>query len=161
MRIEDSLAADVQSRTPDGFSALSSEDFMKIMFTELANQDPLEPQDSSKLLEQIQSLRSIESDLDLQQTLQDLTEQSARSSESFAELQETLTRMTAQSWISSAGVLIGKHVSGTDSFGDPVAGVVSAVTVSGDSVTLQLTGGGSLPLENVDQVNEPQNGGAE
>ena len=35
------------------FNELSSEDFMKIIFTELQQQDPFEPNDSSALLEQL------------------------------------------------------------------------------------------------------------
>ena len=46
-----------------GFGALDSEEFLNIMFTELQNQDPFEPNDSSALLEQLNSIRSIESDM--------------------------------------------------------------------------------------------------
>ena len=56
----------------NGFNALSSEDFIKIIFTELANQDPFQPNDSSALLEQLNSIRSIESDTKLIDKLEDL-----------------------------------------------------------------------------------------
>ena len=48
-----------------GFSAMDSEEFVKIIFTELQNQDPFQPNDSSALLEQLNSIRSIESDMAL------------------------------------------------------------------------------------------------
>ena len=47
------------------FTELSSEEFIKIIFTELQNQDPFKPNDSSALLEQLNSIRSIESDIEL------------------------------------------------------------------------------------------------
>ena len=59
-----------------GFAALRSEDFIKVMLSELTNQDPFEPQDSAALLEQMSSLRNIESQLSLQNQARgsDLTE---------------------------------------------------------------------------------------
>ena len=51
-------------RTPTSqFSEMTSEDFIKIMFTELTNQDPFQPNDSQALLEQINTIRSIEADI--------------------------------------------------------------------------------------------------
>ena len=43
------------------FNELASEDFIQIIFTELTNQDPLAPNDTSALLDQLNSIRSIES----------------------------------------------------------------------------------------------------
>ena len=51
------------------FNELSSEDFMQIIFTELQQQDPFEPNDSSALLEQLNSIRAIESDIELTKNL--------------------------------------------------------------------------------------------
>jgi flagellar hook assembly protein FlgD len=44
--------------TSSRFSEMSSEDFMKIIFTELQSQDPFKPNDSGALLEQMNSIRS-------------------------------------------------------------------------------------------------------
>ena len=54
------------------FNELSSEDFLQIIFTELQQQDPFEPNDSSALLEQLNSIRAIESDIDLTKKLEDI-----------------------------------------------------------------------------------------
>ena len=66
----------------DAFSSLKSQDFVKIMFTELSNQDPLKPNDSNALLEQMSSLRSIQSDLDLSEKLEALVSQNQMASAS-------------------------------------------------------------------------------
>ena len=39
--------------------ALGSEEFLKIILTELTSQDPLSPNDTSALLDQISTIRSI------------------------------------------------------------------------------------------------------
>ena len=46
--------------SPNGFSSLSSADFIRIIFAELANQDPVQPNDSSALLDQMSSIRNID-----------------------------------------------------------------------------------------------------
>ena len=57
------------TQAPKGMSALTTEEFSKIIFTELANQDPLSPNDTGALLQQISTLRSIQSDMDLSDRL--------------------------------------------------------------------------------------------
>src|SRR5438876_2303672 len=84
-----------------GFSALTPEDFSKIIFTELSKQDPLQPNDTNALLQQISSVRAIQSDMDLTSKLSSLVNQNE-----FA----------------SAATLIGRTVSGVDENSDRVSG---------------------------------------
>ncbi len=123
--------------TANTFGNLSSADFMKIMMTELQSQDPLQPTDSSKILEQLSSLRNIESQLSLQQQLQSLV---------------------AQNQISAAGALIGKMVVGLDTTNTTVAGVVTSVLVQNGVPVLQLDSGKSLNMSGVTQI-APVTGG--
>jgi len=51
----------VSALSSNRFSELKSEDFIRIIFTELANQDPLQPNDTGALLDQLNSIRDIES----------------------------------------------------------------------------------------------------
>jgi flagellar basal-body rod modification protein FlgD len=115
----------------DAFSALTSEDFVKIMFTELGNQDPLKPNDSSQLVQQMANLRSIQSDLDMSKKLESLV---------------------SQNQLASAGGLIGKSVSGLDDDNKRVSGVVKSVLKTGDGAVLSLEGGGKLPFGRMDQL---------
>lgn len=115
------------------FSELTSEEFVKILFTELSNQDPLKPNDSNALLEQVSSIRSIESDLALQNKLQSVV---------------------TQNQLSTAGALLGKYVSGyTDTF-EPVQGLVRSVSQTRDGPVLILASGARVPFDNVDQIRE-------
>ncbi|MGQ0628792.1 MAG: flagellar hook capping FlgD N-terminal domain-containing protein, partial [Phycisphaerales bacterium] len=60
---------------PNKYSELSSDEFVKIMLTELSNQDPLKPQDSSTLIQQMANILSIQSDVDLSKKLDSLVTQ--------------------------------------------------------------------------------------
>ena len=118
-----------------GFGDLKSDDFIRIMLTELSNQDPFNPQDSSALLEQLSSLRNIESQLALQEKLEDLV---------------------LQNQVSSAGGLIGKVVTGLDPNNTQTQGLVASVRVQNGQVTLQLDNGRTLPMNRVTQITELQ-----
>jgi flagellar basal-body rod modification protein FlgD len=113
------------------FGDLSSEDFIKVMISELSKQDPMNPQDSSKLLEQFSSLRNIESQLSLQQQLQTLV---------------------LQNQVSSAGGLIGKMVAGLDESNTNVVGTVSSVIVQNGKAYLELDSGKILSMDRVVQI---------
>ena len=116
------------------FNELSSEDFMKIIFTELQQQDPFEPNDSSALLEQLNSIRAIESDI---------------------ELTENLENIVFQNQLATAGNLIGKTVEGLTATNDRVVGNVFAVVREGNEVTLQLDTGWEVPADNVQVIVDP------
>lgn len=118
----------------NAFSELTSEEFVKIMFTELTNQDPLKPNDSTQMLEQLSSLRSIQSDL---------------------ELTNKLEAILTQNQLSTAGSLIGKYVSGLTEGGDRVIGQVVAVARSEDGPLLRLSNNYVIPFANVDIMEAP------
>lgn len=116
-----------------GFAELDSAKFMKILLSELSNQDPFKPQDSGAMLEQLSSLRNIESQMSLQKQLESLV------------LQNGLT---------SAAAMIGKEVEGLDAENDTVAGVVASVRVEKGKAVLELSSGKQLPIERVTAIKE-------
>jgi flagellar basal-body rod modification protein FlgD len=117
----------------NAFNKLSSEDFVKIMISELSHQDPLAPNDSKAILEQISSIRAIESDLSLQDALGSLVQQSQ-----FA----------------SAGGLIGKSVVGRLTDGAVVQGLVHSVSNSKEGPSVNLTGGWNVGMADILQIAE-------
>jgi flagellar basal-body rod modification protein FlgD len=116
------------------FSDLSSEDFIKIIFTELSKQDPFQPNDSSALLEQLNSIRSIESDIKLGDQLKDLV---------------------FENQLASASSMIGKFIGGLTAENQRVAGFVVSVIRQGDSVNLELDNGWIVPIDGVETVIDP------
>jgi len=105
-----------------GFGEIDSGQFMKILLSEMSNQDPFKPQDSGALLEQLSSLRNIESQLSLQKQLESLV---------------------LQNGLSSAAGMIGKDIEGLDAANDKVSGVVTSVRVENGKAILELSSGKS------------------
>ena len=110
---------------------LKTEDFIKMMITQLQNQDPMEPAKNQELLAQMSQIGQLQSSTTLQESLQG---------------------MVVQNQIGSAAGLIGKSVEGLDGNDDPVSGVVSSVRVEKDGVSLELDNGKTLPLARVTSI---------
>jgi flagellar basal-body rod modification protein FlgD len=117
---------------------MSSEEFIKIIFTELQNQDPFQPNDSAALLEQLNSIRSIESD---------------------AALTKQLETIVTQNQLASAGTLIGKTVQGLTVDAERVSGNVVSVARQDDEVSLLLDNGWVVPMSNLEVIVDPALGG--
>lgn len=124
------ITSESAAAAPSAFSELRSEEFVRIIFTELANQDPLSPSDSKALLDQLSSLRSIQSDIDMGNRLGDLV---------------------AQNELSAAAGLIGKTVRGRGATGT-TTGPVESVSRTDDGAVLNLSGGRRILMSRVDEV---------
>ncbi|MBL4885074.1 MAG: flagellar hook capping protein [Planctomycetaceae bacterium] len=67
-----------------GFNALNAESFMKLLITQLQNQDPTEPTSNEELLTQLSQMRNLQSSIELKDSIQQGTSsQSAAASASF------------------------------------------------------------------------------
>ena len=114
-----------------GFGGMDSEEFVKIIFTELQNQDPFSPNDSSALLEQLNSIRSIESDMALTTQLESIV---------------------FQNQLAGAGNLIGRYVQGMAPGGNRVDGQVISVIRQGDMIGVELDTGWVIDVDQVELI---------
>lgn len=105
------------SSQTDAFSSLKIEDFLKLMTTELQNQDPLNPTDNSQLLQQLSQMQSITASNNLT---------------------STLNSVLLGTNLSSGAALIGKGVSGLTDKGDTVVGNVDSVSMKGGKAYLNV-----------------------
>lgn len=119
---------------PDAYSGLQTDEFIKIMFTELSNQDPFKPNDSAAMLEQISSIRQIQSDIDMGAKLESLV---------------------TQNQLAGASGLIGKLISGISQDNDRVVGLVVSVSRTDAGPVLNLDDGSRVPFSNVDELVDP------
>ena len=110
---------------------LKTDDFIKMMITQLQNQDPLEPAKNQELLAQMSQIGQLQS-----QTL----------------LQESLQGLVLQQNLGAAGNLIGKVVEGVDDAGEQARGLVTSVRVEDKQVLLELDNGKRLSLGKVTQI---------
>ncbi len=136
-------AAGAVNRTlPDqSVSSLESEDFFKLLVTELQQQDPLEPTKTADMIGQVSRIRSIE-----------LNEQ----------LGNTLEQIANQQHTGGSSDLIGKFVvaSTTDSAGQEAqtGGVVTGVRFESDGTAmLELDTGTSVRGQDVTAVTTVEN----
>ena len=117
----------VQAKGGD-FSALGSAEFFKLIITDLLNQDPLNPTDNQKLLEQISLIRDIEMNNEMTTSLRSLIDQQR---------------------FGSATTLLGQFVEGNEAAGF-ATGVVAGVRFDAQGAAiLMLDGGAGMPLSNL------------
>ncbi len=119
-----------------GLGSLKSEDFFRILVTELQHQDPLEPADTSDMINDVSQIRSIELS---------------------NELTGTLGTLARQQPMSNASGLLGKYVravvNGENGQPATVEGVVTGVQFDSDGqAVLELDVGISVRAQDVQRV---------
>jgi flagellar basal-body rod modification protein FlgD len=110
---------------------LKTDDFIKIMLTQLQHQDPLEPAKNQELLAQMNQIGQLQASTNMQEMLQGLS---------------------LQNQIGSSSQLIGKMVAGLDDGNEAVDGLVSSVRVQDNQVYLELDNGKTLRLDRVTEI---------
>lgn len=126
-------AVNVIEKDEAGFSGLTAESFLKLLITELQNQDPTEPLGNEQLLAQLSSMRELQSNIELSDTLKAIT--------------------TGQGLTQAAG-LIGKEIEGQDGQQAPVAGVVERAFVR-EGIAYVGVGDSELPVSAISNVRQP------
>src|SRR2546427_6466214 len=99
---------------------LKPQDFIKMMITQLQNQDPMQPAKNEELLAQMSQIGQLQAS---------------------TTLTDGIKGMVLQNQIGSAGNLIGKNVQGLDDQNATVQGVVNSVKVEQNNVSLELDNG--------------------
>jgi flagellar basal-body rod modification protein FlgD len=113
---------------------LKTEDFIKMMITQLQHQDPLEPAKNEALLAQMAQIGQMQSS---------------------TALQDMLKGLASQNQIGAAGQLMGKMVAGLDEHDQAVQGQVTSVRVEKDQVFLELDTGKRVALGRVTTIAPP------
>lgn len=119
------------SSSSNDWNSITPDDFLKMLITELQNQDPTNPTDNSQILQQISEIRNIQATSDLTTTLNSV------------QLEQTFT---------AGAQLVGKSVQGLADDGSTVTGVVDSVTFNKGAATLNI-GQQTLQLGNVQQIS--------
>lgn len=124
-------AASTDTLPSSSAQSLTANDFIEFLTTELQNQDPTNPTDSSQMLTQLSEIGQLESS---------------------SNLDTSLTNMVQQNNVAAASSMIGKAVTGTDSNSNPLSGTVSSVQVTSNGVNLTLNNGSTMPLSNLSSI---------
>jgi len=124
------------STTSNTLAGINGNDFMQVLIKQLQYQDPLKPMDNQQMVQQMATIRELETN---------------------TQLSDKLSQLSDQQRFSGATTLMGKHVQGTvqDSDGKEYKadGVVKSIrfTEKGD-IILELDNGQTLPLTKLTQV---------
>jgi flagellar basal-body rod modification protein FlgD len=120
-----------QSTTNKNAFNLKPEDFIKMMVTQLQNQDPTSPAKNEELLAQMSQIGQLQS---------------------TTTLTDSIKTMVLQNQIGASSNLIGKNVEGLDDQDKPVKGIVNSVRVEDNNVMLELDNGNKLQLGRVTSI---------
>ena len=110
-----SLTSTAATRTPT--KTFDSQMFLNLLVTQLRNQDPSSPMDSTQMVQQTSQLASMEQ---------------------LTSLTKTTTDGYSLQMRSAAANILGKSVSYTDADGVPKTGIASAVSFSGDTPVITV-----------------------
>jgi flagellar basal-body rod modification protein FlgD len=122
-----------QSSGATGFAALTSQDFLTMLITELKNQDPTQPVSNTELLQQLSQMQALQSNVELKSTL-----------DNFANNEQ----------IASGASFLGKVVSGTDANNNQVSGVADSVFMQNGTLMIGI-GSSAISVANVTGVSLP------
>jgi flagellar basal-body rod modification protein FlgD len=132
----DAGSATAMRQSEGALGRMKSEDFFKLLISELKSQDPFEPSKTSDMIAQVSQIRDIELS---------------------TQLTDTLGNMTQQQRNLGAAEMIGRYVEGSipgvDGAAQAVGGIVTAVNFTQDGrVLLELDDGTTLPADYVTRV---------
>jgi flagellar basal-body rod modification protein FlgD len=132
MEVTSAISAGTKTVAADqtGFAGLTANDFMKLLITQLQNQDPSKPMDNDALLSQLSSMRNLQSNI---------------------ELSNTLKSITGNQQLATASNFIGKFVVGRSTAQQDLGGIVHRASVR-DGQTFLGIGDHEILLEDVTDV---------
>jgi len=126
--------------------ALNTEDFLKILVTELTNQDPFEPMKNQDLLAQIASIQQLESSQIMTDTLTNVGDR-------FDGVVDKLGEFLDREQLGSASQMVGQFVTGITADGGLAAGKVTAVNISQGEIMLELDTGELIGLNQMTRLS--------
>lgn len=126
-----SSSSSTTSGSGDRLNNLGTSDFIKLLVTELQQQDPMSPMDNTQILQQVGQIRSI-------QSTQQLT--------------DTLNSVLLEQNVATGSNLLNKQIVGLDDSANKVSGVVDRVTIENGTVKLHI-GDSTISLTNVSEID--------
>ena len=124
------------SQSSGSYNELDIDDFLKLLISELQNQDPLDPMDNSEMVQQIGQIREIGA---------------------TDELTKTLSSLSSSQELVTASSLIGRSVEGLAEDASAVDGIVDRITVEtsdkNDARTVKVhVGGKTMDIKNIREI---------
>ena len=116
--------------------ALGKDDFLKLLVTQLQNQDPLSPTDNTQFVAQLAQFSALEQ---------------------MSNVSSAMQSLTSTSQLAQGAALAGRTVTYQLGDADAVTGVVGKVTLKDGAVSLEIDGK-SVPLSAIQEILPPGSG---
>ena len=117
----------------DALPGLDMDQFIKLMITEMQNQDPMDPMKNDEILQQISQIRSIDS---------------------TTKLTETLNSVLMGQNLTSANSMLGKNIQALSDTSTEVTGMVDRVTMENGEAKVHV-GKNVVSLKNIRAIDLP------
>jgi flagellar basal-body rod modification protein FlgD len=152
-------AANLLATSGKSSQSIDTEDFLKIMITELTNQDPLEPMSNKDLIDQMSGIQQIQSTQTMTDSLGsmvnkfgDIATQMGTFLDSQKSTLSTLDKLMTQQKLSTASQYIGQTVSGINADGKATSGRVASVSINQGQIFLTLESGEQIDMNNLSKL---------
>ena len=126
-------------------NVLTTTEFMKLLITELTNQDPMDPMKNQDLLDQMATIQNLESSQSMTRSFSGLTDR-------FDGFINQFDEILVREQMSTASKMIGQLVSGTDIEGEPAFGEIVSIKVEGNATLLKLDSDQVVNMDNLDGI---------
>lgn len=127
---QQAATAATKGTSASNLSSITPDDFLKMLITELQNQDPMNPTDNAQILQQISQISNIQA---------------------TSTLTKSLNAMLTEQNLSAASALVGRSVQGLADDGTQAVGMVDSVTIADGTAKLNV-GQQTLSLDNIQQI---------
>ncbi|OLN22785.1 flagellar biosynthesis protein FlgD [Domibacillus antri] len=145
------LANNPKQTKQTGSSALGKDEFLKILMTQLQNQDPLSPMEDKEFIAQMAQFTSLEQMVNMTSMIEEMVQ-----------AQQASQMMNYQSFVGKE-VVWHKMTDKKDAEGQPVvetgSGTVASIRFTGESVQFTLTDGTILEPGNISELVGGLSGG--
>lgn len=128
-----STTAPTVDRDKVGVAGLTSDSFLKLLITQLQNQDPTAPMSNEELLNQLSQMRTLQSNI---------------------ELSDMLKTQANNQQVTAGAAFLGKIVTGTSADGSEVTGVADRVLLKGGSTFVGI-GNDEVQVSKITGVSIP------
>lgn len=132
----DTASASNSGSDVGSLNSVNASTFLQLLVSELQNQNPDNPADPTQFLTQTADFEEVEE---------------------LSSLQTSMSSMVTAQQNSSAASMLGMEVTGADSTGQSVSGVVSAVELTSNGPVLSVNGS-KVSYSDVTEVSEPTSG---
>ncbi len=114
-----------------GQGGVSKTDFLKLLTTQLTNQDPLNPTQDVDFTAQLAQLQALDEQMSMT---------------------KTMTALRADTQMQAGTAMIGKYISGKDAAGANASGLVSRVVQTSEGVFCELANKQKVPVTSIENV---------